>query len=142
MKTKTAIGVRIWNHDDVPMLAEWWTARGLPGPATDLLPPLGVITGPLIGDTVIPHAAAFVHTTADRTGIAFLDWLAVAPRIHPAQAMAAVDAAIMFLQQQAKANGYGLLIAIMRDERLARLAEKRHGFTTTNKGVLAQWKDI
>jgi hypothetical protein len=58
------------------------------------------------------------------------------------QAMRAIDVAIMFLQERAKAMDYGLIIALMRDERLARLAEKRHGFTTTNRGVMSQWKAL
>ena len=141
-QTPAAVGVRIWETTDIPMMAEWWTARDLPGPCADRMPPCGVIAGPILGNAIIPHAAACLHLTTGGTGIAFLDWLAVAPHIHPAQAVRAVDAAIQFLQDQARHFDYGEIIAIMRDERLARLAEKRHGFTTTTRGVLAQWKPL
>jgi hypothetical protein len=141
--TEEVIGVRMWTTEDIPMLSEWWAARGMSGPTADLFPPCGVITGKLIGpNQIVPRAAACLHLTADKTGIAFLDWLAVAPYLHPMQAMRAIDVAIMFLQERAKAMDYGLIIALMRDERLARLAEKRHGFTTTNRGVMSQWKAL
>lgn len=135
-------GVRLWDASDLPTIARWWSLRGLPPPTNDLLPPLGAVAGPIVGPDVIPHASAFVHLTADRTGICFMDWLAVNPSLHPCAAMRAVDTAVEFLKQQAKSLDYGIMVCLMRDPRLANLAHKRHGFVPQNEGVLAMWKDL
>ena len=89
------------------LFAGWWNSRHGSPPALEMLPGCGVVVEEADG----PVAVAFMYLDATGSGVAWLGWMASDPLAGAATACNAVELAVQFLEDHARALNYWLVVA-------------------------------
>lgn len=114
---------------DHATLVEWCESHGVAATPTPLLPPLGVIVQRDGQD-----AAMLFMYYALSAGIAFIDAAATKPKMSVKDTVACFEFAIGFLRQEAKQDGYAVIMA-HASPAVARCLS-RIGFYTQEEGMV------
>lgn len=113
-----------------PELESWWRGHGWPAVPLAILPRLGV----LASHGTRPVAAAWLYMD-NSVGVSMLEWTVTNPSAAPREAAVAISRIVEFLQQEARALDYGVMLTTCRQESLARLLQ-RAGFRETDREMI------
>lgn len=119
-----------------PRFLYWWKGHGWEGIPASVLPRLGILAEDHHeepGKEPTPLAAGWIYMD-NSIGVSMLEWLVTDPDAKPLQTAKAIKALIPFARQEAKALGYGVMLAAVRQPALIRLLESLE-FETTDSGV-------
>jgi hypothetical protein len=132
--SQTVLQLRMYDPaTDYPIVEEWWNAHGWTAVPKVMLPKLGVVAF-YDGDNKQDAAAAWLYMD-NSSPVCMLEWMVTNPSLSATKTVRALKHLSEFLTNEAKHNGYAVMLTTCKQESLAKFHTKQ-GFTTTDEAMI------